>query len=312
MGTPKRHHYLPRFYLEKFSRDGLLWVYDRLTNEFRRQPPKDTAVELHRYSFRDATGQLDASMERVLSRFENLAAPAIAKVEAGGLPSKDERIAIAAFAAQINTRVPDSDKTARGLEEYFHALFRDVLERNPPTTRKDDALLSVDLPQGGKTPITREQIVKFMQRFEERAHDKKAQLTQMLALARSLTVVFANLDWVIVHTPPGKAFVLTDSPLVASPPPGWQPESKKTFGVATAGTKKLIPLSPNAGLFMYDKGGSFEHRAIYEPQLRQSNIALTSLCDRFVIARDEAHLRSLVRAARLPSRGEKPRLTAER
>jgi hypothetical protein len=227
-------------------------------------------------------------------------------------PSSAEKIAVAAFAAQLNTRVPDSDKTFREVKEYLHARFRDLLARTPPSTGKDAAVLSVELPQGGTTPISREQIAGFVMRFEEGGFDKKAHLTEMLTIARGFTLVFANLDWIVCHPPDGRAFVTTDSPLVTSPPPGWQPDSGRSFGPGTPGTQKLIPLSPTAGLFMFDKGGRFAHRAIYEPELRQSNIALTSSCDRFVIGRDEAHLRSLVRAAHLASRGSKRHFFGDR
>jgi uncharacterized protein DUF4238 len=297
MGTPKRHHYLPLFYLEKFSRRGLLWVYDQYSNEFRRQPPKDTAVETHRYSFLDEHGRLDASMEALLSRFETEAAPALAKLETGQPISTDDRCAIAAFVALLSTRVPETDRLSVKIDEYLRVRYQDLLDKTPPTTGEEDAPITFDPPYGGTVLISRQKMENYVKRFEEGGLDKKARLGEMLEVARGLSAIFVNLDWIVCHPPAEKAFVCTDSPLVTSPPPGWEPRGKKTFGPGTPGTKKLVPLSASAGLFMYDKGGRLAHRTIYDAQLRQSNIALASLCDRFVIGQDEAQLRSLVRAS---------------
>lgn len=51
MSKPKRHHFLPEFYLNGFTREGLLCVFDRETGEYRRQAPKNTAVIGHFYAF---------------------------------------------------------------------------------------------------------------------------------------------------------------------------------------------------------------------------------------------------------------------
>jgi len=50
MSKPKRHHYLPQFYLDKFSRSGSLYIFDRELNEYREQTPTNTAVKSHYYA----------------------------------------------------------------------------------------------------------------------------------------------------------------------------------------------------------------------------------------------------------------------
>lgn len=56
MSNPKRHHYLPAFYLDGFCRDGVLCVFDRERHEYRIQQPKDTAVQGYYYAVTDNDG----------------------------------------------------------------------------------------------------------------------------------------------------------------------------------------------------------------------------------------------------------------
>jgi hypothetical protein len=61
--NPKRHHFLPEFYLNGFARDGLLWLYDRGRKQYRRQTPHNTAIIGHYYTFENEKGEKDYSVE---------------------------------------------------------------------------------------------------------------------------------------------------------------------------------------------------------------------------------------------------------
>ena len=76
MTIPKRHHYLPRFYLERFaSRDGHFWLYDRSLGSYRRVSSRNAAVRRYYYSTEDEEGQRFHDFEDFLSRIEGLAKP---------------------------------------------------------------------------------------------------------------------------------------------------------------------------------------------------------------------------------------------
>ena len=70
---PRRHHYPPRFYLNGFSRDDLLWIYDCELNEIRQQIPINTAVERDYYSIEDEDGNRNNAVEEYLSTVEDKA-----------------------------------------------------------------------------------------------------------------------------------------------------------------------------------------------------------------------------------------------
>lgn len=60
---PKRQHYLPKFYLEGFCKDGKLAVYDRESDEVRVQQPLNTGVIGHLYTFEDSEGRKRLELE---------------------------------------------------------------------------------------------------------------------------------------------------------------------------------------------------------------------------------------------------------
>lgn len=74
---PKRQHFLPRFYLENFSVNGLVAVYDREQDVVRLQQPVNTGVIGHFYTMEDAEGRKRFELEQFLSEYEGKAKPVI-------------------------------------------------------------------------------------------------------------------------------------------------------------------------------------------------------------------------------------------
>lgn len=50
MSFPKRHHYVPRFYLQRFTNErGKIWVYDKLKKTAFETAPENIASQTHFY-----------------------------------------------------------------------------------------------------------------------------------------------------------------------------------------------------------------------------------------------------------------------
>ncbi len=113
MTTPKRHHYLPKFYLEGFCRNNLLWVFDRDSKEFRQQTPVNTALQKYYYSFENDDGEKTADIEDLLSLVEGHTKPIIDKVNDEKLISDTEKETLSIFIGFLHSRVPS-------FEEYFN------------------------------------------------------------------------------------------------------------------------------------------------------------------------------------------------
>jgi hypothetical protein len=104
---PKRHHFLPRFYLEGFARDGVVAVYDREADLVRVQQPLNTGVIGHFYTLEDSEGRKRFELEKTLSEVEGKAAPAMRKLAAREELTADERGDLAIFVALAGFRTPD-------------------------------------------------------------------------------------------------------------------------------------------------------------------------------------------------------------
>lgn len=74
MARKKRHHYIPKFYLEWFidSRNKpYLWVYEKGGSNIIKASAKDIAVEKHYFSFLDSQGDRDyETLENALAEIE--------------------------------------------------------------------------------------------------------------------------------------------------------------------------------------------------------------------------------------------------
>src|SRR5256885_19708 len=118
MGKPKRHHFLPQFYLENFCRDGLLWIRDCQEHEQRRQTPKNTAVIGYYYSV-EVEGGRDNSVEAMLSVVEGRAKPVIEALIQGRAITQEQKDDLAMFLGFLWNRVPDFQKSIEKVESFL-------------------------------------------------------------------------------------------------------------------------------------------------------------------------------------------------
>ncbi|XVU25324.1 DUF4238 domain-containing protein [Actinoplanes sp. CA-054009] len=66
-----RHHTVPRLYLERFAKDGQLWVRDRVAGDGRMSPTSKTGVIKDFYTFINLDGEKDGRLERILGVIED-------------------------------------------------------------------------------------------------------------------------------------------------------------------------------------------------------------------------------------------------
>jgi hypothetical protein len=81
--TPRKHHYIPEFYLAGFTnsgkRDDFLYVLDKKQVKQWKGTPKNAACE--RDFYRVDSEELESDyIENVISKFEGLAAPVLEKI----------------------------------------------------------------------------------------------------------------------------------------------------------------------------------------------------------------------------------------
>jgi hypothetical protein len=208
----KRHHYLPRFFLERFCRDGLVSVYDRETDEFRRQQPLNTAVIKDYYAFKTEEHDKNLEVEELLSRIESGARPVLQKVDACEELSREDREHLALFVGFLAARVPDFERSFSELVDKAVKLVTQQLFRTPEHTKELLDRYERDTPDAA--PIDRDKLQQFIADGEYTVTPHRNYvLATMLQIAMQQSSLIADMDWWVIRAPAKKAFVLSDAPL---------------------------------------------------------------------------------------------------
>lgn len=300
MNEPKRHHYVPQFYLKNFADSAeRIWVYDRKTKEYRHQNVKDTALKNHYYRV-EKGGKYHTEVEKLLSEIEGLAAAAILKLENHEPLTENDRLHICLFVALQKTRVPDFEKGTNEMEEKMYRritkeLFSSVEVAEEAINKYKDEVAAI-----GGGSVDAQQLFEFVQEDRYRVEiPRQNTIRAMLKIADHLMPYFMQMDWILLRAADGAAFITTDNPFTIFPPAWYNPNSFLGVGVLTRGAKKSVPLSPKSALFFLDRGSRYGENLVPRDKMRFFNESYAHNSDRFIFARDEALLRSVVERSKI-------------
>lgn len=155
MSDPRKHHYLPQWYLTRWARPSVVWDFSRrgpmrtLTKRYRY--PAQTGYEKHLYTIADATPENAATIEKdFLQKIDDRGAKAIASAESGEGVGPQDKTGLVQFVLSLLHRTPDRIK-------WMEDRLRTDLEKHPyfegvePAVYRDAALwVMADLIQSEK------------------------------------------------------------------------------------------------------------------------------------------------------------------
>lgn len=292
MSVPKRHHYLPRFYLRGFCPSDDLWVYDREKGECRKSQPKTVAVKKGFYAVQHPDGVKDyEEVEKRLGVIENYAAPVIKKVDAGGKLELRERYTLAMFVALLKYRTTTFERQTGEFKEAF----------SDPEVAKEMLAPSVERVRTLLKQIGHEdpELPEMAQTFYEHIHEHgieyqpgpNARLEQMLQGAHELGTELVLGSLTVAWAPEGSYFISADNPYVviaseeAQDPLTWEEPD-----IIPPGYECWIPLSARSLLI----GGHEELNGRYicfdEEEVQAANIMVAAQSERFIMAGDKEQL----------------------
>lgn len=295
MPKPKRHHFLPKFYLEGFTRDGLLSVFDRDKKQYRRQSPKKTAVIGHFYAFLNTEGETDYGIETFLSQIEGNAKPVIDKLSAGEAIEPEERVSLATFIAVLFNRVP---KFEREIDEISDAAGKAIMKKMFPSIEAIEEYFRRDGKEDRS--YTAEHFFDFI--HNERysfVGNRNITIRTMLEQTPEMSKTLAFMDWIVAHADDRSAFITTDSPFGYIVPEEIRRSGEPALGLGSPKITKIVPLTSRIALLLGGFGAGFGHFAFDRVQVRELNVAVATECERYVIGPDEALVRSIVRRSNI-------------
>lgn len=274
MTMPKRHHYVPQFYLERFvDASGHLWLWDRSKDHAFYTSPSNVAVESHfyrldQYAHRapDASGE----MERQLAEMEGN----VSLITDQWLDwLRDKR-----YFERL--RIPKINR------EEFSYFFAIQILRTADQRRLMESFLE---DEGG---------VALPTDLARRAIAIRELHTEMLwnkSLVSSLAEKVRKAIWVFARNTTEVPFVTSDNPIA------FRTEDNAMWvkvGFFQHGTYAAYPLAPDLILYMYPRYGKWKPLAKFDrcvspvtltPEMvNDENTAHVFLASRFVVSRQNS------------------------
>lgn len=294
LSGPKRQHFLPKFYLEGFTKNGMVAVFDRELDKIRVQQPVNTCVIGHFYTMEDSAGCKRFELEQLLSEYETKASSVIKKLAATEEINVAERTDLAIFVAFAAFRTPDIVDSLKAfnstlVRDMSNQMFADVEEVKGRMRGKPDAPSTEE-----ELEAEARELVEFVQsgQYEVSTHHTWA-VGMAMKMAFNIAPILAGRDWAVIHRDnEKKSFVTTDAPVLLST---LAPRESNFWGIGFDNTDALVlfPLMESCILAMYGNEGALKHLSAGAGQIRHTNLAIADHCQRFVVARDEALVRSL-------------------
>jgi len=283
MNRPRRHHFVPRFYLDGFCADDArtLAVYDRVRNMYRAQHPTELAHRRDYYAYEDEQGELVFDIEVGLGQVETAAALAIRRVDGGEELTADDRLVLATYTAFQFARTPAYAAWIAAFRKNWTDEARQMLEGTIPEAPD---------PRVGRG----------------------AALGEMLRHAPRFAEVFLRLNWTIWRRESERSsFVTTDSPVSLVQAGQREANIYQGTGILSPDAITVLPLSQATALAMSGIGDRVGNRPLTRDQVRRVNLAVVNQAHGFVFGRDMTLIQNLVQTTGIDQRQWQPPLRVE-
>jgi hypothetical protein len=302
---PRKHHYVPVFYQSNFTKDGLLWVYDRKRGTYKQLHPRVICFEKDLYAVKPENRPPDMQVEsKILRLVDSLGSRGIRDFLVGR-PNNEAEYAVAFFMAFQWCRVPTMSRDIRTtyaqlIEELSRITFANV-------ERAKAVMEQHERDTGEALQLTPESMVEYVRgkQFEIVATET-AFLTNMMDQAMSLTRVLLRVDWEVLVACEETGFIICDCPVVVVPPKG-----SDHVGFLVPGSAKYFPLSRHLCLRLGEPGKSRKHRRIDKEAVRIVNQNVAANSERFIMGPSRVQLENIVSRSGSATIESTPRFTVE-
>jgi hypothetical protein len=249
-GDPRRHHYVPKFFLKRFADgDQIARVLAEKPRDHRVLGVNDVAVVKDLYTTIDIEVGETVAVERILAIIDAEASSAIERLAYGLLfpPTRLDRVNIATWLSMLHQRIP---RTRRQMEALADQTFKMQL-----SLVHDETSARAFLRGDGDTDPDDEMVqelldtVADMDEWEIAPH-QNVHVENMLRFGMEATPFFLGRYWTVIKYPE-KGLVLSDDPIVVYQ----RPENRSSLrGVGIGNADELwIPLDRSTALVLHSE-----------------------------------------------------------
>ena len=292
-----RNHYIPQRYQLGFANDaGKVWLFDRKTLRYRDGAPINIGVQRDFYTTVDNDGVPNDSVEKMLASLEAAVWPVLDRLHRRvDEINAEDRIHLALFVAFMSTRTPAFDQISNNMGNTMFQWLAKARSPTPEVVAKDYKKATGKTIDQAKAQELFDAI-RTDQYFVETPRQNNIKM--MLDIALQLGQAIVTMSWTIYRTTPDCTFVTSDNPFIVVPPLSTDTTIEGT-GPLSRGATNLIPLSSTT-LLCARQDGSEPLKFVRASRnfVRFTNQLVASTSDRFLLARDEALLKKLVKATK--------------
>jgi hypothetical protein len=235
MAEPRKHHYLPQFYLRGFSANGRsIYQVEKRGGRAYVSSIRDTAA-IRDYHELDYPGVEDSNaVEKRLAQVENHLAEGLAAAIQSGIATPQAHRNLIEFVALLRVRAPAFKAS---IEAFLQNAVRSVgliLERKgelPPVPKGLEEVLRME---NLSITISNWKILEFMFR---------------IAADPQLFDILADMKTTLLRAPEGTLFLTCDQPVAVYHPTAG-PTDAYGIGLADPATEVSVPLSSRSLLFL--------------------------------------------------------------
>jgi hypothetical protein len=293
-----RNHYIPQHYQLGFANEaGKVWIFDRKRIQYRDGAPINIGVQRDFYTTIDGNGARNDSVEKTLASLEGYVWPVIDCLDrhTDGI-SEEDRAHLALFVAFMRTRTPAFDQMSNNLTNVMVQQLAKTFNTTPEVVAENYVKAT------GKT-IDMDKAQEVFDGIHNDDYSVKTprqnNIKMMLDIEVQLGEAITTMDWTIYWTTLDCTFATSDNPFIVIPPLDVDSELEGT-GPLSPGATNLIPLSSRTLLSARrDSSKPLKFVRANRDFVRFVNVLVASNSDRFLIARDEALLRKLVKVTKI-------------
>jgi hypothetical protein len=289
---PKRQHFVPRAYLERFASDGKVLVRRRDSKLFSSSPT-NVAVECGFYDLVDRSGSKSSSVELMLADLESSAIEVIRGIDRDERPpprDTPERRVLATFLAVQSTRTPEQ----RERVEFPSRLAKYANGREITPQVVAEFLERVHLrakPAENETNAAHVYVTVALQ--DPKASSREFAIEMMMSSVGLLSPIISEMNWTVEFDRKDQ-LITSDTPLVI-----WRiPSHRDAYeGVGITNADELrFPLDPGKQLVMTRRERTPTAR-ITTQRSRGCDADVASSCHHFIVG--QPNQMSLIRQLRL-------------